>query len=73
MKLWVSGGQCDDYYECIEGSKCNACELRFKCYTHKRFMSKNHPGSGDLDDHEFYIFLQMSKKGVKLDGRATVL
>lgn len=61
MKLWVVGGQCDDYYECVPDEKCNTCKLRFKCYTVTYFDVRG-MGHEDrkLDAHEFYVFLEMS-------------
>ncbi len=62
MKLWVMGGQCDDYYECVPSDRCDSCELRFKCWTSASFeCSPKHSKTrrNDLTSHEFDMFMYM--------------
>ena len=53
MKLWVQGGQCDDYHECLPSLRCSECSLRFKCFTQRHFEV------GELSHQEFCTFLKM--------------
>ena len=56
MKLWISGGQNDNFYECDGGDKCRDCSLRFKCYTSKILHWQN------LKVDEVCTFIRKSKE-----------
>jgi hypothetical protein len=61
MKLWVSGGQTDEFMECIpRDNKCSHCPLRFQCLTEKEFSHR--PGNSNISAEYFWVFYEMSKK-----------
>jgi hypothetical protein len=64
MKLWVAGGQCDEFIECVPSDKCNSCLLRFRCLT-TRYFDNTHGydhSEGSLSPREFVVFMERSNK-----------
>ena len=56
-RLWIPGGQTDDFIDCEGGIKCDSCVLRFKCYTSNQLYVDN------LSRMEINVFLVSSVKG----------